>query len=780
MTATADLPNKKLVDFTEKSSFVDGDMSFILDSEDWYILKKINKTLMKWDNGEPWNQWDPWEDGNGIVSVTLISTVGKVKTYRILFTDATTYDFVVTDGADWTGSGDMVASTYDPNWLELPLQPQLNCVSKTANYTAQPSELVNCDISAGSFTVTLPSAPADKTIIYVKLNSIWANKYLTLACGGTDKFNTATGNTQIFMYLFGEYAQCQYCSTTWLWTTFISAGTYNFATNNPWIDATTPITEADISINYTTRVLTITPPLWYFNIFTDGNGIITRYRKVWTINFPAFTDTSGIWYFYFDSTGTAVTTQTPCDAGSFSTITTVYRLYWNATLSGSAKSVSELIETHLNTIPADDHTWKHIYWAIWGMWFDNKSTPLTTGTPNASWVNTCWSLTTGVAIDDNLTYTITNNTTGNKFTQDMGNITPASITVSNAGQFPIRYQDWAGLQYILPATRFPFSWNVATNRPEYITTTGVRTLVPWWDYFVYFAYVYQDPRGWQSVRLVSAPSNYWTITLARAITWTDIQWIYPTLNDNEIRPLYRCIYIYNSGWDAAIKYTRLYEIQDLRKAQVVSTSATGSLPASSVTVIPAGNIASTNVQSALEELDSEKLSTASKASWAEIDTGTDDAKFATAKALKDSHNVPSVAPWTSGNVLTSNGTDWTSAAPTGWSGWGNYMFAIAGTIWATGTNVSATHVANGNKTITSVDVWYGTAGSGTLTVDVNKNGTTIFATTKPWITTTNQVSINSWTLTTTALASGDILTIDIDAVPWTTAPVDLYVRVNYS
>jgi len=51
-----------------------------------------------------------------------------------------------------------------------------------------------------------------------------------------------------------------------------------------------------------------------------------------------------------------------------------------------------------------------------------------------------------------------------------------------------------------------------------------------------------------------------------------------------------------------------------------------------------------------------------KASGAELDTGTNDDKFATAKAIKDAHNVPSVAPSTSGNVLTSNGTDWTSAA----------------------------------------------------------------------------------------------------------------------
>jgi hypothetical protein len=54
-----------------------------------------------------------------------------------------------------------------------------------------------------------------------------------------------------------------------------------------------------------------------------------------------------------------------------------------------------------------------------------------------------------------------------------------------------------------------------------------------------------------------------------------------------------------------------------------------------------------------------------KASGAELDTGTDDAKFATAKALKDSHNVPSVIPSTPGNVLMSDGTYWVSAGPAG-------------------------------------------------------------------------------------------------------------------
>jgi len=54
-----------------------------------------------------------------------------------------------------------------------------------------------------------------------------------------------------------------------------------------------------------------------------------------------------------------------------------------------------------------------------------------------------------------------------------------------------------------------------------------------------------------------------------------------------------------------------------------------------------------------------------KATGAELDTGTDDAKFATAKAIKDSFNVPSVAPSTTGNVLTSDGTNWTSSPAAG-------------------------------------------------------------------------------------------------------------------
>ena len=40
--------------------------------------------------------------GNGIASIALLSTVGLIKTYRITYTNASTFDFAVSDGANGT------------------------------------------------------------------------------------------------------------------------------------------------------------------------------------------------------------------------------------------------------------------------------------------------------------------------------------------------------------------------------------------------------------------------------------------------------------------------------------------------------------------------------------------------------------------------------------------------------------------------------------------------------------------------------------------------------
>ena len=104
-------------------------------------------------------------------------------------------------------------------------------------------------------------------------------------------------------------------------------------------------------------------------------------------------------------------------------------------------------------------------------------------------------------------------------------------------------------------------------------------------------------------------------------------------------------------------------------------------------------------------------------------------------------------------------------------------FAVAGSIGAVLTNVANTVYAVEPKRVLGADLQVGTAGTtNNTTVDINKNGVTMF-TTKPTLATTVASSPTPFTAdTTTDLALGDTVTIDVDAVQ-TTPAVDLYVQV---
>jgi len=545
--------------------------------------------------------------------------------------------------------------------------------TQTTNYTANANEIVPCNISAGSFAVTLPSAPADKTRVRVQILTIGADKVLEVKTGGTDKFFATAGPTSLYMQLYGETQEFQYQATGGFWNGISTAPTSNFANNFPGVDATTPITNSEITLNTSTRVLTITPTLGYFNIIIDGGGKVTKFRKTGTINFPAFTDTSGMWYFYFNSAGTAVTTQTPWTVADFPSIVAVYRLLWNKELfkftvtaatatkgdtytnnsstftvqqsisggttlickrttgtnnpsasgnlvrqtgagtnpivfsafSESVKSVAEYIEYHINDIPADTHQWCHLQGAQWMSGLNQSSAPLTSGTPATDGSNTVISLATGSNVDDNLEYTVTNSAAGTPWTQDMGTTTSPNNT--NGGQFQIYSQDTNGLVYFLPASRFPFAFNASTNYAEYISSVGVQTAITHTNFFVCFLYSTQNPRTGEAVKIVMYPGQFTSQTLASAINWVDIQSTYNILNEGEIRPLYRLIYEFRTTYNAGNKFSALRAVQDLRKAAITSSStATGSIPASSVTVVPSGSL-STNAQTSLEILDAGKV-----------------------------------------------------------------------------------------------------------------------------------------------------------------------------
>ena len=84
-------------------------------------------------------------------------------------------------------------------------------------------------------------------------------------------------------------------------------------------------------------------------------------------------------------------------------------------------------------------------------------------------------------------------------------------------------------------------------------------------------------------------------------------------------------------------------------------------------------------------------------------------------------------------------------------------------------------------TITEIGAWVDTAGTtGTGTIDVNLNGTTIMTTNKITLDTTEKSSRTAATapaLTTTAVTAGDLITVDIDGIQ-TTPAKGLTIRIG--
>lgn len=134
----------------------------------------------------------------------------------------TVTSFGFTNGGGFTGT--VTNSTTTPN-LSLTgafMADLVRTAVKTANYTAAPSDLVPCDSTAGGFTVTLPTTPADLTLIEVKHiiqgTTSGTGNSITIATGGADVINRAGGPTSVTLPLLGESRAFLYQASTAIWT----------------------------------------------------------------------------------------------------------------------------------------------------------------------------------------------------------------------------------------------------------------------------------------------------------------------------------------------------------------------------------------------------------------------------------------------------------------------------------------------------------------------------------------------------------------------------------
>jgi hypothetical protein len=95
--------------------------------------------------------------------------------------------------------------------------PLIPTAVKTSSYTATAQDYVPVDTTAGAVTITLPTAPADKTRIGVKHVIQGGTNAVTIARGGTDVFNKAGGSTSLSLLLLNQSFVLQYKASTGIW-----------------------------------------------------------------------------------------------------------------------------------------------------------------------------------------------------------------------------------------------------------------------------------------------------------------------------------------------------------------------------------------------------------------------------------------------------------------------------------------------------------------------------------------------------------------------------------
>lgn len=95
----------------------------------------------------------------------------------------------------------------------------------TASAAALPNSLVPVDTTAGAVTVTLPSAPTDRTVVAVIMVKQGGSNAVTVACSGTDVFQVAGGATTATISSVLTGAMWQYSAAAGIWYELSAPGT---------------------------------------------------------------------------------------------------------------------------------------------------------------------------------------------------------------------------------------------------------------------------------------------------------------------------------------------------------------------------------------------------------------------------------------------------------------------------------------------------------------------------------------------------------------------------
>ena len=88
---------------------------------------------------------------------------------------------------------------------------------KTGAYGASAGDFVPCDTTSAGFTVTLPNAPADLSVVGVKMVIQGGANTVTIAAAGSDVFNKTSGATSLTLTLLNQGVMLQYKASGAIW-----------------------------------------------------------------------------------------------------------------------------------------------------------------------------------------------------------------------------------------------------------------------------------------------------------------------------------------------------------------------------------------------------------------------------------------------------------------------------------------------------------------------------------------------------------------------------------
>ena len=293
-----------------------------------------------------------------------------------------------------------------------------------------------------------------------------------------------------------------------------------------WVADFAQTGDATISVNNGTLTLSITPTGANFEFWVQG----IKYTKT-TQQDVVFTDTEGVWYFYFNASGTLTASQTSWDFKT-NNFAGVCIGYWDAT-----NNLLNLIGPEYHSYEMDPATHEYLHYTFATRWSSGLGVAINGDNLDIG---------AGHIYDEDIDIYITDSVSGGMWQQDL---TPASL--------PIFYRTGSGIWRKIAASTTPVYLD--TNIPQINTLSGTWgwVAVNTARYFVYWVIATND----QSEPVILIPGQEESTTLNATRSGNSLSdMLFGNLPEEEHKVIARVI----MQRDGSTPYYSLIEVNDYR------------------------------------------------------------------------------------------------------------------------------------------------------------------------------------------------------------------------